>query len=155
MVQIKSQHSLLVQIIFHSVNLEEKNMAHYAFINTDNIVVEVITGKDETDTETLPEGSDSWEQYYETQRDGLICKRTSYNTLANQHILDGTPFRGNYAGIGFTYDSENDVFYSEQPYPSWTISEELNWTWTCPVPYPYDGQQYDWNEEDQTWDLVE
>ena len=129
-------------------------MAHYGFIDNENIVVEVITGIDENDTENLPEGFDSWEAYYETKRDGLTCKRTSYNTMANQHLLDGTPFRGNYAGIGMVYDQENDVFYSEQPYPSWTLNEST-WSWDCPVPHPEDDQQYTWNEEDQTWDLVE
>jgi len=133
-------------------------MAHYGFIDNDNIVVEVITGKDENDTENLPEGFDSWEAYYETKRDGLTCKRTSYNTMANQHILDGTPFRGNYAGIGMVYDQENDVFYPAQPYPSWILNEET-WSWDCPVPYPEidpdNPLSYQWNEEDQTWDLVE
>ena len=61
-------------------------MAHYSFINDENIVVEVITGKDEDDLETLPEGFASWEEYYETKRDGLTCKRTSYNTQAALNI---------------------------------------------------------------------
>lgn len=133
-------------------------MAHYGFIDNDNKVVEVITGKDENDTENLPEGFDSWEAYYETKRDGLTCKRTSYNTMANQHILDGTPFRGNYAGIGMVYDQENNVFYQAQPYPSWTLNEET-WSWECPVSYPEidpdDPKFYEWNEEDQSWDVVE
>ena len=133
-------------------------MAHYGFINNNNIVVEVITGIDENDKENLPEGFDSWEQFYETQRNGLTCKRTSYNTITNQHLLDGTPFRGNYAGIGMVYDQENDVFYSAQPYPSWTLNEET-WSWDCPVPYPNIDPDsptiYEWNEEDQTWDLIE
>ena len=133
-------------------------MAHYSFINDQNIVVEVITGRDEDDLENLPEGFSSWEEYYETKRDGLTCKRTSYNTSGNEHILGGTPFRGNYAGIGMIYDSENDVFYSEQPFPSWTLNEEI-WAWECPVPYPEidpdNPAVYEWNEEDQTWDLVE
>ena len=158
MVQKRSQHSQLELIQFHLVNLEEIYMAHYAFIDTDNIVVEVITGKDETDTETLPEGFDSWEQYYETQRDALVCKRTSYNTSGGVHILDGTPYRGNYAGIGMTYDATNDVFYAAQPYPSWTLNE-TTWSWECPVPYPEIDEDnhmiYEWNEEDQTWDVVE
>jgi hypothetical protein len=132
-------------------------MAHYGFIDNENIVVEVITGKDENDTENLPEGFDSWEAYYETKRDGLTCKRTSYNTMANQHLNEGTPFRGNYAGIGMIYDQENDVFYPAKPYPSWILNEET-WTWDCPVPYPEVDQDnpfhYIWNEEDQTWDLI-
>ena len=133
-------------------------MAHYGFIDNDNIVVEVITGIDENDTENLPEGFDSWEAYYETKRDGLTCKRTSYNTSAGQHLLDGTPFRGNYAGIGMVYDQENDVFYQAQPYPSWTLNQ-TTWSWDCPVPHPEVDPDnplgYQWNEEDQTWDLVE
>tara|TARA_A100001201_G_scaffold138311_1_gene129121 strand:+ start:1392 stop:1805 length:414 start_codon:yes stop_codon:yes gene_type:complete len=137
-------------------------MAHYAFIK-DNIVTEVITGKDET--ETAPDGFSDWEEYYLTKRPGQdSCKRTSYNTVMNTHEEGGTPFRGNYAGIGFTYDSSNDVFYSAQPYPSWTISADTNWVWTAPLAYPSDGDGetgYVWNEEayqaDNTtgWDLVE
>ena len=99
-------------------------MAHYAFINEDNIVVEVITGVDETETETLPEGFDSWEEWYADFR-GQTCKRTSYNTSGGEHILDGVPFRGNFAGIGMIYDEAKDVFYSEQPYPSWVLNETL------------------------------
>ena len=132
-------------------------MAHYSFINTENLVVEVITGINEDDTETLPENYASWEEYYETQRDGLVCKRTSYNTLGGEHLLDGTPFRGNYAGIGFTYDPVNDVFYAQQPFPSWKLNE-TTWIWDPPVEYPeYDEDDpkfYEWNEEDQTWDVV-
>jgi len=129
-------------------------MAHYAFINTNSEVVEVITGKDEDDLETLPEGFASWEAYYETTRDGLTCKRTSYNTNANEHVNGGTAFRGNYAGIGFIYDSENDVFYAEQPYPSWLLNEST-WTWNPPIPYPDDNFIYEWNESTQSWDLQE
>lgn len=132
-------------------------MAHYSFINTENLVVEVITGINEDDTESLPENYASWEEYYETQRDGLVCKRTSYNTLGGEHLLDGTPFRGNYAGIGFTYDPVNDVFYAQQPFPSWILNE-TTWIWDPPVEYPeYDEDDpkfYEWNEEDQTWDVV-
>ena len=132
-------------------------MAHYSFINIENLVVEVITGINEDDTETLPENYASWEEYYETQRDGLVCKRTSYNTLGGEHLLDGTPFRGNYAGIGFTYDPDNDVFYAQQPFPSWILNE-TTWIWDPPVEYPeYDEDDpkfYEWNEEDQTWDVV-
>jgi hypothetical protein len=87
-------------------------MAHYAFINADGIVTEVIVGRDEND---LPEGISSWEDYYATKRDNQVCKRTSYNTYidengVSQHRTGGTPFRGTYAGIGYTYDAVNDVF---------------------------------------------
>ena len=140
-------------------------MAHYAFINSDNIVVEVITGKDES--ETAPEGFDNWEAYYETKREGLTCKRTSYNTIANVHSNNGTAFRGNYAGIGFIYDATNDVFYNQQPYQSWILNEST-WLWEAPISRPdlseeqiNNGLFYMWNEEayqsDNTtgWDLIQ
>ena len=86
-------------------------MAHYAFI-TAGIVTEVIVGRDEND---LAEGISSWEDYYATKRVGQVCKRTSYNTYiddagVSQHTEGGAPFRGCYAGIGYTYDEVNDVF---------------------------------------------
>ena len=131
-------------------------MAHYAFIK-DNLVTEVITGKDET--ETAPDGFADWEEYYLTKRPGQdACKRTSYNTVNNTHTDGGTAFRGNYAGVGYTYDEVNDVFYSAQPYPSWTCTAETNWNWTAPLAYPSDGDGetgYVWNEETTSWDLVE
>jgi len=87
-------------------------MAHYAFINDDNIVTEVIVGRDENDLVT---GISSWEDYYSTKRNGQVCKRTSYNTYrdedgVSQHTNGGTPFRGQYAGIGDTYDADLDEF---------------------------------------------
>jgi len=127
-------------------------MAHYAFINENNIVTEVIVGIDENNNDTLPEGFANWEEWYGDFR-GQTCKRTSYNTIANAHTGDGTPFRGNYAGIGFTYDTVNDVFLAPQPYPSWVLNE-TTWTWEAPVAYPTDGQGYIWNENQGNWELV-
>lgn len=72
-------------------------MAHYAFLNEDSVVVEVVVGRDEGEL-----GID-WEHYY-SERRGLVCKRTSYNTLNGVHVKGGTPFRGTYAGIGFRFD---------------------------------------------------
>jgi hypothetical protein len=72
-------------------------MAHYAFLADDGTVVEVIVGRDEGEL-----GID-WEHYY-SERRGLACKRTSYNTLNGVHVRGGTPYRGTYAGIGFTFD---------------------------------------------------
>ena len=82
--------------------------------------------------------------------------QTSYNTRGGVHYgQDGQPdggeaLRGNYAGIGYTYDQANDVFYAPQPYPSWTISAPT-WTWEAPVPYPTDGKVYTWDEATQSW----
>ena len=83
--------------------------------------------------------------------------QTSYNTRGGVHYAPnsntpdgGIALRGNYAGIGYTYDSVNDVFYPPQPYLSWTISAP-NWTWTPPTPYPSDGKLYTWDETTKTW----
>ena len=127
-------------------------MAHYAFLDENNIVQAVYVGIDENDLTELPEGVLSWEEHY-TNIQGMTCKRTSYNTIGNVHNNGGTPFRGNYAGVGYTYDTENDVFYPPQPYPSWTLNS--NWVWEAPVEYPDNGNFYIWNEETQSWDLVE
>lgn len=125
-------------------------MAHYAYIK-DNIVREVITGKDEDDTDSLPDDFSSWEDYYLTKRDGMdLCLRTSYNTSKNAHANGGTAFRGNYAGINWTYDSENDVFLPPKDYPSWVV-DESTWTWKAPVDMPDDGKEYDWDEDQQEW----
>ena len=121
-------------------------MAHYAFLDENNIVTEVIVGKDEGD------GTD-WEVEYGNFR-GQTCKRTSYNTSGNAHSDSGTPFRGNYAGIGYTYDETNDVFYAPKPYNSWVL-DETKWLWKAPVDYPSDGKDYTWNEETTSWDLVD
>ena len=119
-------------------------MAHYAFINDNNTVTEVIVGINEDNTETLPEGFADWEEWYGDFR-GQTCKRTSYNTSANAHSGDGTPFRGNYAGKGYTYDSDNDVFIPPKPFGSWILNEST-WSWDSPLDYPDDGQEYIWNE---------
>jgi|DEB0MinimDraft_10_1074344.scaffolds.fasta_scaffold37285_3 hypothetical protein len=123
-------------------------MAHYAFINDNNIVTQVIVGRDEDD---LAEGVTSWEEYYGA-RHGQTCLRTSYNTVGNQHNAGGTPFRGNYAGIGFKYDEENDVFVAPQPFPSWTLND--SYLWEAPVAYPEDGEAYVWNENQKNWEAV-
>ena len=123
-------------------------MAHYAFINSKNIVTQVIVGRDEDD---LAEGVTSWEEYY-GERMGERCLRTSYNTKGNEHTGGGTPFRGNYAGIGFKYDEENDVFVAPQPYPSWTLNS--SYLWEAPVAYPEDGEEYVWNENRKEWEAV-
>ena len=74
--------------------------------------------------------------------------QTSYNTHANQHP-EGRPLRGNYAGIGFTYDKENDVFYAPQPYASWVLNKDT-WLWEAPIPMPTNGI-YQWDEATTSW----
>ena len=121
-------------------------MAHYAFLNMQNIVTEVIVGKDETD------GPTNWEMHYGNIRE-QVCKRTSYNTRGGVHSESGTPFRKNYAGIGYTYDFARDAFIPPKPFDSWTLNEN-SCLWEAPVAMPDDGQQYSWNEETTSWDLI-
>jgi hypothetical protein len=117
-------------------------MAHYAFLDSNNIVTEVITGKSEGE-----DGVD-WEQWYGEFR-GQVCKRTSYNTIGGKHP-EGKPFRKNYAGIGFKYDSQRDAFISPQPFPSWVLNEDTC-LWDAPTPMPTDGKLYSWDEETTSW----
>ena len=128
-------------------------MAHYAFLNMQNIVTEVIVGKDETD------GPTNWEIHYGNFRE-QVCKRTSYNTKGGVHYTNGVPsddqskaFRKNYAGIGYSYDETRDAFIPPKPFDSWILNE-TSCLWEAPVAYPEDGQQYTWNEELGTWDLI-
>jgi hypothetical protein len=122
-------------------------MAHYAYINDDNLVVEVITGINENE---IVNDITDWEAFYTTQREGLRAVRTSYNTVAGEHLAGGTPFRGNYAGIGFTYDEDLDAFIPPKPFDSWTLDTNT-FSWVAPVPYPEDGQLYAWNEKTGAW----
>ena len=115
-------------------------------IDENNIVTQVISGVDET--EDTPEGYENWEEFY-GELHSSTCKRTSYNTLRNTHREEGTPFRGNYASVGYVYDSTNDVFYEQQPYASWTLNES-NWQWEPPVEYPESGW-WIWDEDNQQW----
>jgi hypothetical protein len=122
-------------------------MAHYAFLDQNNIVVEVIVGKDETDT-TL-----DWEQHYSEVK-GLVCKRTSYNTIGNVHVYGGTPFRKNYASIGYYYDQEKDGFIPPKPFDSWILNNDTC-LWEAPITKPDDGKRYQWNENLINWEEVE
>lgn len=122
-------------------------MAHYAFLDGNNIVTEVITGKNEGE-----DGID-WEQWYGEFR-GQVCKRTSYNTSGGVHSTGGTPFRKNYAGIGYTFDEARDAFIPPKPFASWLLNED-SCLWEAPVAHPNDGGFYNWNEETQSWDQVE
>jgi hypothetical protein len=77
---------------------------------------------------------------------------TSYNTVGNKHLKGGTPFRGNFAGIGYIYDVTKDVFYAPQPFPSWILS--LDYLWEAPIAMPKDGKHYVWDEGAQDWALA-
>lgn len=118
-------------------------MAHYAILDENNIVTQVIVGKDEN--EQLPEGYISWEEYYGG-------KKTSYNTFQGEHLLGGTPFRKNYAAIGYFYDSNRDAFIPPKIFNSWTLNEETC-QWEPPIPLPAHeiNERYIWSEADQIW----
>ena len=119
-------------------------MAHYAFLDSNNIVTEVIVGKNEG------ENNIDWEQHYGDFR-GQACKRTSYNTYAGTHNNGGTPYRKNYAGIGFTYDATRDAFIPPNLYASWTLNE-TSCIWEPPTPYPTGTDKfYRWNEPTTSW----
>jgi len=119
-------------------------MAHYAFLNSANVVTEVIGGIDETE---LIEGllPETW---YGNFR-GQVCKRTSYNTLGGINSKGGIPYRKNYAGIGYTYDAARDAFIGFQQYASWVFNEETC-LWDTPVPRPATGR-WQWNEATLSW----
>jgi hypothetical protein len=108
-------------------------MAHYAFLDDDNLVVEVIVGIDETE---VIQGLDT-ETWYENFR-GKTCKRTSYNNN----------IRGTYAGVGYSYDPVEDIFITPKPYPSWIRSGSF---WEAPVEKPNDDKIYEWDETQLTW----
>lgn len=118
-------------------------MAHYAFLDENNIVTEVIVGKNEGE-----DGID-WEAHYGAFR-GQICKRTSFNTLGGIHAAGGTPFRKNYAGIGYSYDSQRNAFIAPKPFASWLLDENTC-LWNAPAPYPNDGKRYIWDEATTVW----
>ena len=108
-------------------------MAHYAFLDENNVVIEVVTGIDETE---LIEGLDT-ETWYGNFR-GQTCKRTSYNNN----------IRKQYAGIGYSYDAVNDVFIAPQPFASWSLDQ--NFDWQPPTPRPEEGLWY-WDEDSLSW----
>ena len=111
-------------------------MAHYAFLDENNIVTEVIVGRNEDE---VVDGISDWEEYYGQLR-GQRCLRTSYN--AN--------IRKNYAGIGYSYSDSLDAFIPPKPFESWLLDEETC-TWQAPIPYPNDGIIYNWDEELGDW----
>lgn len=115
-------------------------MGHFAKIENGFVTEVIVAEQDFIDT---LQDKDSWIQ-------------TSYNTRGGIHYAPnsntpdgGVALRGNYAGVGYVYDEQNDVFYPPKPYPSWTISAP-SWTWTPPVPCPPNGL-YDWDEATLVW----
>ncbi len=125
-------------------------MAHYAYLDENSIVTQVIVGKDEGEDEV------NWEDYY-----GAV--RTSYNTRGGVHYDSQTnepsadqskAFRKNYAGIGYSYDEVRNAFIPPPPFDSWILNEDTC-LWESPIPYPEDGNIYTWDESTQNWAVVE
>ena len=125
-------------------------MAHFAKLDENNLVLEVIVVAD-SDAPTEAKGQTFLQNLY---KNTITYKQTSYNTFAGEHKLGGTPLRKNYAGIGYTYDSTKDAFIPPKPFDSWILDEDTC-LWEAPVTYPTDGKLYDWNEDNKKWVLYE
>jgi len=145
-------------------------MAHFAKISEENEVLQVLTldNKDCENSEGV-ETESVGQQYLETHNNwpANLWIQTSYWTLNNTHLNGGTPFRGNYAGHGFTWDSENEIFWPPKPYSSW-VKNTSEARWQSPIGDAPDltaeqiaqneanthTNQYVWNESGQSWDLT-
>jgi hypothetical protein len=146
-------------------------MAHFAKLGEDNIVIQVLTldNSDMLNSNGIEEEAVG-QQYLETNNNwpAQMWIQTSYNTSGNQHKNGGTPFRGNYAGIGYTWDSNDQIFWPEKIYPSW-VKNITEARWQSPIgdePALTQEQQdqntagthlwsYKWNEQNGSWDLVD
>ena len=111
-------------------------MTHFAKVNN-GVVVQVIVAEPEFFETFIDTSAGEWIQ-------------TSYNTNGGVHANGGTPLRKNYAGIGYSYDSQRDAFIPPKPFASWTLNEDTC-LWVAPVPRPDDGKMYLWNEETTSW----
>ena len=109
-------------------------MSHFAKVENGLVTQVVVAEQEFIDTGALGHG---WIQ-------------TSYNTIGGVHTQGGTPLRGNYAGVGFTYDATNDVFYAPQPFDNWVLNT-TSWLWEPPIAMPVDEYFYTWNQETTAW----
>jgi len=124
-------------------------MASFAKIGSGNIVEQVVAVSNEVAT-TEQAGVEFLQNLY---NDTATWKQTSYNTYGGVHSLDGTPFRKNFAGVGYTYDETKNAFISPKPYASWVLNDDTC-LWEAPVAYPNDDKEYEWNEDTTSWDAV-
>ena len=128
-------------------------MAHFAGINNDNTVLHVLVVPDEEEKngdaflKSLLAGMSQFSEV-------VTWLQTSYNTYHNQHSEKKKPFRGNYAGVGFTYDPVNDVFIPPKPFDSWILDETI-WDWKAPIEIPDNENAYVWDEASQSWTSVD
>jgi hypothetical protein len=111
-------------------------MSHFAKIENGTVTQVIVVEQDVLDTGLFGDPS--------------LWVQTSYNTLGGRHVLGGTPLRKNYAGVGYTYDSERDAFIPPKIYNSWTLNEDTC-LWEAPTPMPDDGKMYSWDEDTLSW----
>jgi len=121
-------------------------MAHFAEIDSDNIVTRVLV---------VPDSQEDRGQEYLADDLGLggVWKKTSYNTVGGEHLNGGTPYRKNYAGIGYTFDAAKDAFIPPKPFASWTLNA-TTCLWDAPTPMPADDKKYSWDESTTSWKEV-
>jgi len=112
-------------------------MSHFAEVDSTNTVLTVIVAEQDVIDSGAVGDPSRWIQ-------------TSYNTHGGVHALGGTPLRGNYAGIGYTYDPTLDAFVAPKPFASWVL-DTATFSWDAPTPRPTDGKRYEWNEETLAW----
>ena len=140
-------------------------MAHFAKISEENEVLQVLSMEDvhTSDSEGV-ETESIGQQYLETHNNwpAHLWIQTSYNTYRNQHILGGTPFRGNYASVGYEWDQANNIFWPQKPYASW-VKNTTTASWESPIGAAPElteeeataNKRYYWNEANQSWDLTD
>ena len=119
-------------------------MAHFAKLDSENLVTEVLVVANDDILVDEIESEEAGIQFLTSLTNYSNWKQTSYNNN----------IRGIYAGIGYSYDSEKDLFISPKPYPSWVYTEATH-NWMPPIPYPYDEKQYYWDEDIVNWVVVE
>jgi hypothetical protein len=120
-------------------------MAHWAEIDSDNIVTRVLVVADDKE--------DGQKFLAEDLGLGGTWKKTSYNTVGGVHTLGGTPYRKNFAGIGYKFDAAKDAFIPAKPFASWTLNE-TTCLWEAPTPMPTDDKRYVWDEPTTSWKEV-
>jgi len=128
---------------FAKIGLNEKVTAVHSVVN------EVLKDSNGIEQESI--GIQFLKNLY--NEPNAIWKQTSYNTINGVHSLGGTPFRKNYAGIGYTYDEQRDAFIPPKPYNSWILNEDTC-NWEAPIARPDDNNIYKWNEEILNWELM-
>lgn len=123
-------------------------MTHFAKV-VDGKVTQVIVAEPEFFNDFVDSSAGKWIQTSYNTRGGVHYKPNSNEPSDDQ----SKALRGNYAGVGYTYDSQNDVFYAPQPFASWKLNQST-WLWEAPIPYPNDGKLYIWDEENKNWKLM-